>query len=94
MSIGSNIKHMREIKRLTQAELARLSGVQAPILCHLEAGNREPALKTLLAIAKAMEIPLSYLLDDRPATPTLCPTCNGRGIKMVKQGGISLRGEQ
>ncbi len=91
MSIASNIKDMREIKRLTQAELARLSGCTPAALCLIEGDKRDPELRTLIAIAKAMEIPLSYLLDDRPATPTLCPTCNGRGVKMVRQGGVSLR---
>ena len=92
MSIGQDIKHLRELKKLSQAELSLLTGATPAAICLFEGGKRTPELRTLLAIAKAMDIPLSYLLDDRPRVPTLCQTCKGHGIHWVKQGGgISLR---
>jgi len=58
------------VKRgLSQVDLARLAGIQSPILCHFETGNRAPSFSNLLKIAKALSIDLDYLTgtSDNPS---------------------------
>lgn len=51
MSIGTNIKQKRESAGLTQAELARLSGITQAMLCQIERGTKNPSLQVSLELA-------------------------------------------
>jgi putative transcriptional regulator len=54
VSIGNNMKHIRESKGLTQKELAKKVGVSRSWLVKIENG-KEPKLKLALRIAAALE---------------------------------------
>jgi DNA-binding XRE family transcriptional regulator len=60
------IKAWREHRDLTQADLARRSGVSATALNKIESGRRGGRLATRRAIAKGLDVPVSALdpLDD------------------------------
>lgn len=54
--MGYRIKEVRILRRMTQEELSKKSGVSRAIISGLESGSRkETTTKTLLAIAKALE---------------------------------------
>ena len=42
----------------TQAELARAVGVQRPAISRLEAGDHDPRLGTVVAVCRALDLPL------------------------------------
>jgi transcriptional regulator with XRE-family HTH domain len=64
--IGHKIRELRRRvdPRMTQKELAHLAGVSVATIAALEGGRYESAeVSTLDAIAKALKVPLSELLD-------------------------------
>ncbi len=59
----NNIKLARKREGLTQAELATLAGVTANYISIIESGRKEPSLRTLSKIAKALKVSTASLLD-------------------------------
>ena len=52
---NNKIEILRKEKGITLAELARLTGLSAGYLCHLEKGSRNnPSLEVMEKIAKAL----------------------------------------
>ena len=58
---GERLRELRLAKGLSQEELAFRSGVHRTYLGGIERGKRNPSLKNLAAIAKALGVPLSQL---------------------------------
>jgi Predicted transcriptional regulator with C-terminal CBS domains len=65
-TIGKNIRKLRKAKNITQKELGRLIGVSESQIGQYEKGYRNPKLETLKKIARALEVPYTYLLDHEP----------------------------
>lgn len=51
MSIGENIKRLREEKGVTQVQMARDLFMTPQMLCGIETGIKQPSLNIALAIA-------------------------------------------
>lgn len=66
--IGGSIRAKREQLGLTQAELARRSGVSKAMLCDVEADRKNPTIRLLGQIALGLGCGISDLLDleERP----------------------------
>ena len=65
MSIAENIKHRREAKRWTQAELAEKSGiVSQAMISRIEKGEDNAKIDTLRGIAAALGCSVVDLLTD------------------------------
>ncbi|MGP8217271.1 MAG: helix-turn-helix domain-containing protein [Bacteroidia bacterium] len=60
--IGNNIRKFRIKKGLTQLDLAALCGFDETAIGRLENGNTNPTIKTLLKLAKALDITLTMLV--------------------------------
>lgn len=69
---GQRLKHARETRGLTQAELGGKAGVPALMISHFETGARPSAsAATLVKLANTLETSIDYLLartDDPIAT--------------------------
>lgn len=61
--LGVRIKHLRKIKGMTQEELAFQSGIDYSYLNEIEAGKRNPSIKRIAGIAKALGVKPSELLS-------------------------------
>jgi transcriptional regulator with XRE-family HTH domain len=63
---GELIEEIRRDSGLTQAQLARRSGLQSSVLSAYEHGRRQPSVSALARIARAagMELRLSPLSDE------------------------------
>ncbi|MFD9124681.1 helix-turn-helix domain-containing protein [Kitasatospora sp. NPDC059571] len=61
-AVGSKIRLRRQQRGMSAAELARRAGLSKGTLSQLEAGNGNPTIDTLDAIAVALSIPLADLL--------------------------------
>lgn len=64
---GTAIRILRNASGMSQAELAKASGVSTPMLCLIEKGGRESSLELLKKIASVLNIPFSafaLLLED------------------------------
>ena len=64
MNIGERIKHFREKKGLTQAELANLICKSKSSLEKYEYGNTDISIGTLTDIANALGVTLRMLIAD------------------------------
>ena len=66
--VGEYIRSLRSSAGLKQQELADRVGISASMLSLLESGGREPTIRVLRDIARALEIPSAALfavaLDD------------------------------
>jgi transcriptional regulator with XRE-family HTH domain len=64
--LGTNIKTMREIKEVSQQELAERIGVPPGTLSHIERGSRKPSIDMLYTIADALNISIiNFFLDEQ-----------------------------
>ncbi len=64
ISIGARIKYIRNQKGLSQEELAEFSDVSAVYISNVERGKKSASLKTVIAIANAMNVSTDSLLMD------------------------------
>lgn len=54
--LHERIKYLRELRGLTQSELAKGAGITQGSLAHFESGKNSPSVQTLMALAAALEI--------------------------------------
>ncbi len=66
-TIGHTIKLLRTVARLKQKDLAEKAGIKANYLSLVEAGRREPSLTVVRAIAKVLDVPVSFLFWESEA---------------------------
>ena len=62
--IGSRIKAARESKKLTQEELAELTGLTNNYISNIERTRSKPSIETLVKICNALEVTPDYILLD------------------------------
>ena len=63
MSIGANIRRIREEMGLSQVELAEKIHVTQSMLCQIERGTRAPSLPLSTELAAALGCTLNDLVD-------------------------------
>ena len=63
--LGARLKALRLAAGLTQAELARRTGIHRPNIARVEAGRHTPSLETLSRIAHAIGVPTTQVLVSR-----------------------------
>ena len=61
--IGAQIRRLRKAKALSQAALARRAQLTRVYVTRLEAGRQDPSLSTISALAKALGVPVTALLE-------------------------------
>jgi len=62
-TLAQNIKRLRKQFKLSQEELAKKAGITYSTLIKIESGkNDNPTIKTLLKIAKALNVKIDDLL--------------------------------
>lgn len=66
--VAKNIKRLREEKKLSMDELAKLSGVSKSMLAQIERGDGNPTISTLWKISNGMKVPFDAL-TVRPKSP-------------------------
>ena len=64
-SIGLRIKHARNKKEMTQEQLAEVLNISRTQIGYLETGERGISLELLVAVANALDAPISELLADQ-----------------------------
>ena len=60
--IGNRIREIRKDKKMTQAYLAELSGVEPSNISHIERAATKLSLPTLVNIANALEVTLDDIV--------------------------------
>lgn len=61
MKFTCNLKKYRQLKNLTQEELAKIVNVRRETIIRLEAAKYNPSLKLAIDISKAVDTPIEKL---------------------------------
>lgn len=62
MNIGSTIRIIRKRKNITIAQICEETGLSQGFMSQVETNKTSPSIATLEGIAKALKVPLAYLL--------------------------------
>jgi len=62
--LGARLRELRVAAGLTQAELARRTGIHRPNIARVEAGRHTPSLETLARLASAIGVPTTSVLAE------------------------------
>ncbi len=64
ITLGRTARRLRESQNLTLADVARVAGISSAMLSRLETGRVSPSLDTLVALAQALGVTASILLQQ------------------------------
>jgi DNA-binding XRE family transcriptional regulator len=64
VKLGRRVRELRLAAGLTQAELARRTGIHRPNIARVEAGRHTPSLETLARLAQAIGVPTKRVIGD------------------------------
>ncbi|HEV3276275.1 MAG TPA: helix-turn-helix transcriptional regulator [Terriglobia bacterium] len=78
MLIGERIRHLREERGLSRADIEQATGLLRSYVCRVELGQSIPSLEALERFAAALEVPLYWLFyaeepDDNATGPRFRP---------------------
>ena len=83
-NLASNLKWVRDRRRLTQAGLARLADIPRSTLANLETGMGNPTLSVLGRLAASLQLSIEELLSTPRATCQLYPAGS---LPVQRRGG-------
>jgi len=64
-NIGQNLKYFRNLRNMTQREVADIAHISLSFYKSLEStSDSAPSLETLMGICMALEIPLDFIVKD------------------------------
>lgn len=61
--LGKKIQGLRNDNKLTQEKLGELTGLDRTYISDIERGVRNPSLKSLHKLSKALDVPMSELVN-------------------------------
>lgn len=61
--VGTRIRRLRKAKGMSQADLAKKARLTRVYVTRLEAGQQDPSLSTINALAKALGVPVTELVE-------------------------------
>jgi len=64
MTFGQKMSFCRKEKKLSQAELGKLSGINGDIIGKYERDEMKPSIETAKKLADALAVSLDYLVGD------------------------------
>lgn len=60
--IGDNVKKHRELKEMTETEVAEKAGIDISTYLNIETGKSIPRIVTLVKVANALEVKIKKLI--------------------------------
>jgi len=60
---GRNVRHWRKVRGMSQEEFAERASLHPTYVSGIESGNRNPTVKVIARIAKALDIEPSKLFE-------------------------------
>jgi len=67
--LGECVRLLRQRRSLSIQELGRLTGLSTGIISQLERGLTTPSVRTLRLLSLALQVPISFFFEERPAGP-------------------------
>jgi transcriptional regulator with XRE-family HTH domain len=90
-NLAHNLKEIRELRGLTQAQLASLSEVPRSTVANIESGASNPTLSVLAKLASALHLSLEELLARPRARCQLFPPGSLKENEYARSGRVRLR---
>ena len=69
---GLKVKTLREHRKLTQSKLAEMINIADNTISNIETGKNYPHINTIIAISKALDVSLVFLLSDEKDATEVC----------------------
>lgn len=63
-SVAKNIRNLRNRKGITQGTLAKATNLSRNTIVNFETKRRDPRVRDLIKIARALDVPVEQLLSD------------------------------
>ena len=86
MIIGDRLREMREVKKLSQGDIEKRTGLLRCYISRVENGHTVPAIETLEKLARALECPLYQLFYDGEEPPKLPNLPKGKSSDDIAWG--------
>src|SRR5699024_12690456 len=83
--IGTKVKQLRLRHKKTQQQIADSCGISKSLLSKIENGQTSSAVATLSKISHALEVPLSWLLEDKPEQDLVLLPSNRRDHREIDE---------
>lgn len=87
-NLGRNLRQLRELRRLTQHQLATAAGVPRATVANLETGSANPTLGVLLAVAEGLGVTVQELIGPPRAGARLYRSDD---LPQRQRGGVTVR---
>jgi len=60
--LAENVRSLRDLRKLTQADLGARAGIAAASISHFETGQRTPSLDSIVKLADALGVSIDVLV--------------------------------
>ena len=99
-AIGKRIRLWRNLRNLTQEQLANLTDREPAYLSRIEHGSQKPSLDTLLRISHALNLDINILLSDSTRFQSFAKSrefeflldgCDDYEINVIIQNAVELK---
>ena len=87
-TLSKNIKSLRSQRSLSQIELAEKADISIPFLSNIERQNKWPHPDTLVKLAKALDVEVYILFQDK--TPPVPADVQDTLVRFKKDMAVSL----
>jgi transcriptional regulator with XRE-family HTH domain len=78
MIIGDRLRSLREVKKFSQGDIEKRTGLLRCYISRVENGHTVPAVETLEKFARALEVPLYQLMYDGEEPPVALKGRSGK----------------
>jgi len=83
---GKNVKRVRQVKGLTQRELAVKVGLATDTVSNIERGNQENlGMKNMIAICQELSVDLQQLFLEDPASVDIKLVISDKNFEALKE---------
>ncbi|WP_274917729.1 helix-turn-helix domain-containing protein [Streptomyces sp. WZ-12] len=87
--LAANLRQLRTRQGLSLSELSRRSKIGKATLSQLESGTGNPTIETVFSLSRVLEVPISDLLDARPAGGLT--VVRAAEVEVLSGEGVDLR---
>lgn len=87
--LAANIRRARTRRGLSISELSRISRIGKATLSQLESGTGNPTIETVFSLSRALELPISDLLDN--SDTSALTVVRATDVEVLSGEGVDLR---
>jgi DNA-binding XRE family transcriptional regulator len=85
-AVGKEVRNLRRSLNMPATTLATISGISNGMLSKIESGTATPSFSTLLALAKALKVPVARLFVGHDERADYSLVRSGKGVTIRRRG--------